>query len=72
MEETPLLLPAHRIVSGIQVYDDFLRLFPMELGGKYPLQLVHGSVMQHDLFVALLPTGRLLGQFQPVQGALSR
>ena|ERR1700730_11633224 len=31
MEETPLLLPVQRIVSGIQVQDDFLRRFPVGL-----------------------------------------
>jgi hypothetical protein len=34
-------------------------------------QAVHGSLIQHDLFVALFPTGRLFGQFQPIQRALS-
>jgi hypothetical protein len=34
-------------------------------------QPVHSPVIQHDLFVALLPTGRRFAQFQPIQGALS-
>jgi hypothetical protein len=35
-------------------------------------QAVHGPVIQHNLFVTLFRTGRLPGQFQPVEGALSR
>ena len=71
MEETPFLLPVQRIVSRVQVQDDFFRLFAMSLEKDLHQQAVHGSMIQHDLFVALLPTGRLFGQFQPIQGALS-
>ena len=72
MEETPFLLAMQRIVGGIQVQDDFLRLLPVGCEKDLYQQAVHDSVIQHDLFVALLPTGRLLGQSQAIQGALCR
>ena len=71
VEETPFLLPMQRIVGRVQIQDDFFRRLLVGLEKDLHQQAVHGSVIQHDFFVALLPTGRLFGQFQPIQGALS-
>ena len=72
MEEVTFLLPVQRIIGRIQVQDDFLGRFLVCLEEDVNQQVVHRSVIQHDLLIALLLTGRLPGQFQPVQGALSR
>jgi len=72
MEESPFLLPVQRIVGSVQVQDDFLRRFLVGFQEDLHQQAVHGSVIQHDLFVALPPTGRLSGQFQSIQGTFSR
>ncbi len=58
---------AQRIVGRIQIQNDFFRLLPVSFEEDLNQLAVHGSVIQHDL----LPTGRLFGQFQTVQGALS-
>ena len=62
MEEAPFLLPVQRIVGGIQIQNDFFRRFLVGLQEDLHQQAIYsGSVIQHDLFVALLPTGRLFG-----------
>ena len=66
------LFPVQRIIGRIQVQDDFFRRFLVCLEEDVNQQAVHRSVIQHDLLVAFLLTGRLPSQFQSVQGALSR
>jgi len=66
MEEAPFLVPVQRIVGGIQVQDDFFRRLRVGFEEDLHQQAIYGSVIQRDLFVTLLPTNCLFGQFQSV------
>jgi Family of unknown function (DUF6788) len=72
MEETSFLLPVQRIVGSVQIQNVFLRRSLMGFQEDLHQQAVHGCVIQHDLFVALPPTGGLARQFQSIQSTFPR
>jgi hypothetical protein len=68
VEEAPLLMSVHRIVSGVEIKDDLLRGAAMRLQEQVDEQALDGGPVMADLVVA-----RRLGpaQLQPVQRRLA-